>query len=86
MIGETGAVLLGLLLMEINIKGAEKVCKSLPTYCSNYLPLFKKNAEVYISHVFNQSIESLFLSRWLETINKHRHESKSANNSLYWNM
>ena len=36
MIGETGAVLLGLLLMEINIikiKGAEKVCKSLPTYC-----------------------------------------------------
>ena len=73
MIGETGAVLLGLLLMEINIikiKGAEKVCKSLPTYCSNYLPLFWKNAEVYICQVFNQSIESLFLSRWLETINK----------------
>ena len=51
MIGETGAMLLGLLLMEINIikiKGAEKVCKSLSTYCSTYLPLFWKNAEVYI--------------------------------------
>ena len=72
MIGETGAVLLDLLLMEINIikiKGAEKVCKSLSTY-SNYLSLFWKNAEVYISQVFNQSIESLFLSRWLETIYK----------------
>ena len=48
--------------MEINIikiKGAEKVCKSLPTYCSNYLPLFWKNVEVDISQVFNQSIESL---------------------------
>ena len=83
MIGETGVVLLGLLLREINIKGAEKVCKSLPTYCSNYLPLFWKNAEVYISQVFNQSIDSLFLSLWLETIKKHWHESKRANNSLY---
>ena len=73
MIGETGVVLLGLLLMEINtikIKGAEKVCKSLPTYCSNYLPLFWKKAEVYISQDFNQSIESLFVSWWLETIYK----------------
>ena len=61
-VGETGAVLLGLLLMEINIikiKGTEKVCKSLPTYCSNYLPLFWKNPEVCISQVFNQRIESL---------------------------
>ena len=34
-----------------------------------YLPLFWKNAEVCISQVFNQSIESLmFLSQWLETI------------------
>ena len=74
MIGETGAVLLGLLLMKSNIikiKVAEKVCKSLSTYSTNYLPLFWKNAaEVYISQVFNQSIESLFLSRWLETIYK----------------
>ena len=50
--------------MEINIikiKGAEKVYKSFPTYFSNYLPLFwkKKTAEVCISQVFNQSIESL---------------------------
>ena len=54
-----------------------------------YLPLFWKNAEVCISHVFNQSIESLmFLSQWLETIyiNKYQHESKSANNSIYWNI
>ena len=31
-----------------------------------YVPLFWKNAEVFISQVFNQSIESLFFSRWLE--------------------
>ena len=92
MIGETGTVLLGLLLMEINIikiKGAEKVCKSLPTYCSTYLPLFWKNTEVCISQVFNQSIgESVFISMIRDhiNINKHRHESVSANNSLYWNI
>ena len=49
MIGETGAVLLGLLLMEIN--GAEKVCKSLPTYCSNYLPLFEHRESVLFSMI-----------------------------------
>ena len=76
---------LGLLFMEINFKGAEKSMQKRTTYCSNYLPLFWKNAKVYISQVFNQRIESLFLSRWLETINNHRRESKSANNSLYWN-
>ena len=47
-------------LMEISIikiKGAEKICKSLLTYCSNYLSLFWKNAEGYnISQVFNQSM------------------------------
>ena len=71
MIGEIGAVLLGLLLMEINIKGAEKVCKKLTNLLFELLAIFFffcKNEEVYISQVFNQSIESLFLSRWLETV------------------
>ena len=63
MIGETGAVLLGLLLMKINIKGAEKVCKSLqgpqnsgaerarvpPLFCSNNVS--NKKSKRYVKNI-----------------------------------
>ena len=66
--------------MEINtikIKGAEKACKSLPTYCSNYLPLFWKNVEVDISQVFNQSIESLHvLISMIRDYNMNKHRAR----------
>ena len=51
--GETDAVLLGLLLMEINIsklksKVQKKYAKAYQPYCSNYLPLFwKKRKGLY---------------------------------------
>ena len=53
------------------------------------LLIILEKREVCISQVFNQSIESLHVLISMIRdyyINKHRHESKSANNSLYWNI
>ena len=63
MIGKTGTLLLGLLLMEINIKGAEKICKSLqgprnsgaegarapPLFCSNNVS--NKKSKRYVKNI-----------------------------------